>query len=149
MTMSWNPKSTEQDAAAREPRTSKLLAVELSSDRHPPARVVIRNLSSHGVGARGDIDLLPCERVLLHFPGGGRIAGTVRWVRKGTFGIALDERMPAEFLQAKAKSPAEIVTRDAQIGFQPVKHTVEHTGRSGFQRTHRDEVLRSSWTEGY
>lgn len=149
MTMNWNPDSHEQDAAAREPRTSKLLAVELSSDRNPPARVVIRNLSSHGVGARGDIDLLPCERVTLHLPDGAQIGGTVRWVRKGTFGIALDERLPTEFLQAKAKSSAEIVTRDTVVGFQPVKHTVEHAGRSGFQRTHRDEVLRSSWTEGY
>ena len=150
MTMNWIPESTELDAEAREPRTSKLVAVELSSDRHPPTRIVIRNLSSHGVGARGDLDLLPCERITLHLPSGGKIAGTVRWVRKGTFGIALDERVPAEFLQAKAGSAADIVARDAQIGFQPIRHTVEKAGRSGFQRTHRDEVLRqSSWTEGY
>jgi hypothetical protein len=150
MTINWIPGSNDQDASAREPRTSKLVAVELSSDRHPPTRVVVRNLSSHGVGARGDIDLLPCERVCLHLPGGGKIAGTVRWVRKGTFGIALDERVPAQFLQAKAGSAADIVTRDAQVGFQPMRHKVEASGRSGFQRTHRDEVLRqSSWTEGY
>jgi hypothetical protein len=150
MTMNWIPESADHDAAAREPRTAKLVAVEMSSDRHPPTRIVIRNLSSHGIGARGELDLLPCERVSLHLPGGVQIAGTVRWVRKGTFGIALDERLPGEFLQAKAGSPSEIVARDAQVGFQPIRHNVEKSGRSGFQRTHRDEVLRqSSWTDSY
>lgn len=148
--MSWNPTSDLQDSSAREPRTSKLVAVELSSDRHPPTRIVIRNLSSHGVGARGELDLLPCERVMLHLPGDAKIAGTIRWARKGTFGIALDERLPAEFLQAKAKSATEIVTRDATAGFQPIRHNVTSTGRSGFARSHRDEVLRqSSWIDGY
>lgn len=150
MTKNWNPQSSTQDTSAREPRTSKLVAIELSSDRHPPTRVVIRNLSSHGIGARGDLDLLPCERITLHLPGGAKVAGTVRWVRKGTFGIALDERIPAEFLTVKPAAVGEIVTRDTQLGFEPLRHKVESTARSGFRRTHRDEVLRqSSWTEGF
>lgn len=147
MDMSWSPSRPDNDTA-REPRVSKLVSLELSSDRHPPTKFVVRNLSPHGLGARGDIDLLPCERVIVHLPGERTVGATVRWVKKGTFGLALDDRVSAEEIQPKGKASTGLVTRDAEQGFQRLRHNADASPRSGFQRSHRDEVLRNSvWTE--
>lgn len=143
----------------REKRVSRLVPLELSTDRHARVRVVVRNISCYGIGARGDLDLLACERVMLHLPGGKDVGATVRWVRKGTFGLALDEPIDPESLRAKgASSLGELVPRDAQVGFLPMKPIVS-SGRQGFHRSHRDEVLNGSgargptsvsrWTDGH
>ncbi|QJQ32414.1 hypothetical protein GV829_08080 [Sphingomonas lacunae] len=145
--MSWTPSRPDNDTA-REPRVSKLVSLELSSDRHQRTKIVVRNLSPHGIGARGEIDLLPCERVTLHLPGDRCVAATVRWVRKGTFGLSLDERIDATAVQPTAKASAGLITRDAEVGFHRLRHNTDAAPRSGFQRSHRDEVLRNSiWTE--
>jgi len=146
MDMSWSPPKAEADNA-REPRVSKLVSLELSSDRHQRTKIVVRNMAPHGLGARGEIDLLPCERVTVHLPDGRDIGATVRWVKKGTFGLALDERIDAAGVQPKTNAAGSgLVTRDAELSFHRLRHTTQ-TSRSGFQRSHRDEVLRNSdWT---
>ncbi|MFM6853448.1 MAG: PilZ domain-containing protein [Sphingopyxis sp.] len=147
--MSWNPNNVDGAEALREPRTAKLMSVEISSSRYGPTKVVIRNMSSHGLGIRGDINLLPCELVVVHLPDGSRVGGIVRWANKNTFGLSLDERIDQSALQPrKMADGANLTTRDAEIGFQRIRHVVSGTAsRSGFQRTHRAEVLRSSdWT---
>lgn len=147
MDMSWSPPRPDKDTA-REPRVSKLVSFELSSERHQRAKFVVRNMSPHGLGARGDIDLLPCERVIIHLPDDRSIGATVRWVKKGTFGLALDERIDAQAVQPKAKASPGLVTRDSDNGFHRLRHNADIAPRSGFQRSHRDEVLRNSaWTE--
>jgi PilZ domain len=142
MDMSWtSPASTA--ASARESRVSKLVALEISSARYRRERIVIRNLSPHGLGARADIEVLPCEQVIVHLPDGRDVAAIVRWVRKNTFGLSLAERIEPEQLQPRAASSAAIVPRDAELGFHRLHHQAS-ASRTGFQRTHRDEVLRSS-----
>ena len=144
--MSWSPSRPDNDTA-REPRVSKLVSLELSSDRHERTKFVVRNMSPHGLGARGDIDLLPCERVTVHLPDNRTIGATVRWVKKGTFGLSLDDRIDAQGVQPKAKASTGLVTRDTETGFQRLRHNAHTAPRSGFQRSHRDEVLRTSdWT---
>ena len=145
MDMSWKPHVTDNDTA-REPRVSKLVSLEISSDRHERTKIVVRNMSPHGLGARAEIDLLPCERVTVHMLDGSSVGATVRWVKKGTFGLSLDDRVDAASIQPKAKASGALVTRDAELGFQRMRHNAV-TSRSGFQRSHRDEVLRTSdWT---
>ncbi len=124
---------------------AKLVALNLSSARYSNVKIVVRNLSPHGLGARADIELLPCERVVVHLPNGQDVGAIVRWVRKNTFGLSLDERIEPDQLQPKTAAPGAIVPRDAELGFHRMLHTAG-SSRSGFQRTHRDEVLRtSSW----
>ncbi len=144
MSNNWPPREIEIDDHAREPRTSKLVSLELTGAGNRRVKFVVRNMSSHGVSGRGEVDLLPCERVRVHMADGRDIAGTVRWVKQNTFGIALDEKVidAARPVAPGAKSAA-IVPRDAALGFQPLRHTAT-ANRSGFQRTHREEVLRQS-----
>lgn len=133
----------------REQRIAKLLVLALSSAREERARIVVRNLSPHGLGARGDIDLLACERVTVHLPGGRDVAATVRWARKGSFGLALDERIEPDALQTRAvASPTELRSRDDAPGFEPLRVAPQQARRSGFQRSHRDQVLSDSGFAG-
>lgn len=145
MDMSWNPAAPDGTDSAREPRMAKLVALHLTSARYSNVKIVVRNLSPHGLGARAEIELLPCERVVVHLPNGQDVGAIVRWVRKSTFGLSLDERIEPEQLQPKASAASAIVPRDAEFGFNRLRHTAG-SSRSGFQRSHRDEVLRtSSW----
>ncbi len=145
MDMSWKPSTAEGNDSTREPRMAKLVALHLSSARYSNVKIVVRNLSPHGLGARADIELLPCERVVVHLPNGQDVGAIVRWVRKNTFGLSLDERIEPEHLQPRAAAAGAIVPRDAELGFNRLRHTAG-SSRSGFQRSHRDEVLRtSSW----
>lgn len=144
--MNWTPPAPETDTQARESRVAKLLPIEVTLGSGQRVRVVVRNVSPHGIGARGECDLVPCERLTVHTPDGRDIPATVRWVRKGTFGLYLDEPISPDILQVRSVQ-STIVPRDAQLGFSPLKH-VGTTARSGFQRTHRDQVLaNSSWMQ--
>ncbi len=146
MSMNWTIAPTSGDDSARETRTAKLISLEISGPQRRRTKIVVRNLSPHGIGGRGDIDLLPCERLVVHLPNGHNVEAIVRWVRKNSFGLSLDERIDADALQARAAVSAAIVPRDAAIGFEPFKH-IGSTSRTGFKRSHRDEVLGSSgWT---
>ncbi|MCU0729552.1 MAG: PilZ domain-containing protein [Sphingopyxis sp.] len=130
---------------AREQRSSKLVALEISTAKAQRVRVAVRNVSAHGIGIRGDIDLMACERVLVHLADGTDVAGTVRWARKSMFGIALDQRIDPAMVQPRKTPNAGLVARDSDVGFTPFKVS-QNTTRSGFQRSHRDEVLRSAST---
>ena len=141
--MSWKPSTDEANESTREPRMAKLVALHLSSARYSNVKIVVRNLSPHGLGARADIELLPCERVVVHLPNGQDVGAVVRWVRKNTFGLSLDERIETKHLQPKAAGAGAIVPRDAELGFNRLRHSAG-SSRTGFQRSHRDEVLRSS-----
>ncbi len=133
--------------SAREPRVAKLVALEISCVGGRRTKVVVRNLSPYGMGIRADIELLPCENVVVHLPGGRDVAAIIRWARKKSFGLSLEERIePAMLKPGAADGP--IVTKDAGPGFHRMKHQPT-TARSGFRRTHRDEVLNSSnWRGG-
>lgn len=139
MDMHWTPEPNKQDLE-RECRVSKLLTLEISSSRHPRTKVVVRNISPHGLGARSDIDLVQCEHVTVHLPNAEDMGAIVRWVKKGTFGLALDGRIEPDMLQPRSHGSMHLDTRDAPTGFQRLEHKGS-TERSGFQRSHRDQVL--------
>src|SRR3546814_11213289 len=52
-----------EEAAVREPRTSRLLRGEISSSRFGTARIVVRNISAGGLGGQCDQVLLKGEKV--------------------------------------------------------------------------------------
>ncbi len=143
MSMPWSP-ADAPDHATRESRVSKLLSLEISSDRLERSRVVVRNLSPWGIGMRGDVAVLPCERLTVHLPDGREIPSTVRWVRNGSFGVALDERIEPARLRVIANPTKTLPTRDSSTKFELLRHGSEPVQRSGFQRSHRDEVLNTS-----
>lgn len=142
MDMHWTPPAAKSEDE-REIRVSKLLTLEISSARHPRAKIVVRNLSPHGMGVRSDLEVLPCEHVTLYLPNGTEVGGIVRWVRKGTFGLSLDDRIEPDMLQPNTMGSGQITPCDSEIGFQRLQHTGT-TVRSGFQRSHREQVLNNS-----
>ncbi len=147
MTMNWSPPGADRDATARETRMSKLLSVEISRGGGPQERVVVRNVSPHGIGARGAIKLVPCERVDVHLPGGALRCAVVRWVNKDNFGLYFDEPIDPQSLQVRVASGGGITPRDAQLGFVALQHKAT-ASRCGFQRSHRDQIIHGSsgWT---
>jgi hypothetical protein len=148
MTMDWNPRAAAKATAAREERRSRLLPIEIGSERFARTKVVVRNVSPYGLGVRGAVELLACERLTVYLPNKVEIGATVRWVRNGTFGLALDEPINPALLQPNATTnPLDLTHRDANPGFIPLQVNT-NTQRPGFIRSHRDEILDGSshWT---
>lgn len=144
MTQNWHPDGSKPGDNARESRVSKLLSLEVSNSHGQRFKIVVRNLSPHGIGARSDMPALECERLTVHLPDGTDIGATVRWVRKGTLGLSLDERIePERFKVSQLASGAGLTTRDSFNEFERLRHKGS-TVRAGFQRNHRDEVLNTS-----
>lgn len=142
--MDWNPNTASQTSGPRATRVSRLLPIEIGSERLGRQKVVIRNIAPYGLGARGDVELLACERLTVYLPDGHEIGATVRWVRKNTFGLALDEPInPAVFQPKGAAVATTLVAKDADLGFVPIqiKATIQ---RPGFQKSHRDQILDGS-----
>ena len=72
--------------------------------------VVVRNISKRGLGAATQ-GLFPFvgEHLIVKFPAGLSISGTVRWAEGPSFGISLDNEIdPGELAQmrSKARMPA-------------------------------------------
>jgi hypothetical protein len=141
MTMDWNPNKDPSAEAQRPVRVSKLLPLEIGTERLGRVTVVVRNISPYGLGVRSEVELLACERVTVFLPGDEQVGATVRWVRKGMFGLALDEAINPAALRAKAASLNDITTKDAQIGFVPLHIKTATQQRPGFQRSNRDNIL--------
>lgn len=140
MTMEWTPPAAKP-TGPRADRKSQLVPLEIGSDRFGRTRVVVRNLSPYGLGVRGDVELIACERVIVYLPDGRQVGATVRWVRKNTFGLALDEAInPATLQPRPASKPADLMTRDEQRGFVALQVNA-NVHRPGFIRSHRDEIL--------
>lgn len=147
MTMEWTPPAAKP-AGPRADRKSQLVPIEIASDRMQRTRVVVRNLSPYGLGVRGDVELIACERLTVFLPDGREIGATVRWARKNTFGLALDEPINPAALQPKAVSkPTELTTREGNAPFIPIQ-VASTSQRPGFIRSHRDQILdgASHWT---
>ncbi|MEQ1509571.1 MAG: hypothetical protein ABL909_04115 [Sphingopyxis sp.] len=142
MTMHWN-NGPDTANTARETRVSKLLSIEISSARHSRSKIVIRNLSPHGIGARSDLDVIACEHVTVHMPNDVDIGAIVRWVKNGAFGLSLDERIEPDMLNPANPCRTQLTTSDSSIGFQRIQHEGS-VSRSGFQRSHRQQVLNNS-----
>jgi hypothetical protein len=146
--MDWNPQAARKPEDPREERRSRLLPIEIASDRIARTKVVVRNLSPYGLGVRGQVELLACERLTVYLPDNSEIGATVRWVRDGTFGLALDEPINPALLQPKATTnPLNLTHRDQNPGFIPLQIS-QSTQRPGFVRSHRDEIFDGSshWT---
>jgi hypothetical protein len=140
MTMDWNP-AAAKSSGPRADRKSQLVPVEIASDRLGKVRVVVRNVSPFGLGVRGEVELLACERVVVHLPDGRKIGATVRWARQNTFGLALDEAINPVALQPKAVSkPTELTTKEDKGSFVPLQVNA-NPHRPGFVRSHRDQIL--------
>lgn len=111
----------------REDRTRRLVRAEMADERGVTQDVVIRNLSSRGVGVSArEFAPVRDERVTLTLPGNEVVSGVVRWVSELTFGVELERDLN---LAALANAMQRHIQRSNQQGKWEVRsgHRV-HSG---------------------
>jgi hypothetical protein len=98
----------------REDRTRRLVRAEMADERGVTQDVVIRNLSSRGIGVSArEFAPVRDERVTLTLPGNEVVSGVVRWVNELTFGIELERDLN---LAALANAMQRHIQRTNQQG---------------------------------
>jgi len=85
---------------SRKRRSSRIIRGTLITPSGHECELLIRNVSSHGLGAKtaAQIDLKIGDDVIVQLPNVGRIAGTVRWIGNGSFGIETSKEIDADLL---------------------------------------------------
>lgn len=73
--------------APRQPRTSRLLTAQLMSPRIGSAKIVVRNISTGGLGGKCDQVLRQSEEVAVLLPNVGAVDATIVWVKDKAFGL--------------------------------------------------------------
>ena len=74
----------------REYRTTNILLAEMKGERTPNQRIVIRNVSARGLGARAQQQPPALgESVIVISDKLGELGGVVKWVRGDRFGLHL------------------------------------------------------------
>lgn len=91
---------SDQDSHhSRTRRSSRIVRGTLIAPSGRECDVLIRNVSSHGLGAKAaNIDLNIGDQVTVQLPNIGRIIGIVRWAGNGAFGIETSEELHADLL---------------------------------------------------
>ena len=91
---------SDQDSHhTRKRRSSRIVRGTLITSSGRECDVLIRNVSSHGLGVKAaDLDLKIGDQVAVQLPNVGRMTGTVRWAENGAFGIETSEEIHADLL---------------------------------------------------
>lgn len=91
---------SDQDSHhSRTKRSSRIVRGTLIAPSGRECDVLIRNVSSHGLGAKAaNIDLSIGDQVTLQLPNIGRIIGIVRWAANGAFGIETSKELHEDLL---------------------------------------------------
>jgi len=92
-----------------------MLACLRLDGRDPVRRVKIRNLSSGGLMAEGDMRVVSGTPLEIELRNVGWVGGTVAWVQDNRFGIAFNEEIDARSVRA-AQAPA-----NADPAFVPMR----------------------------
>lgn len=92
-----------------------MLACLRLNDRDPVRRVKIRNISSGGLMAEGDMRVVVGMPLEVELRNVGWVGGSVAWVQENRFGIAFNEEIDAKSVRA-AQSPAR-----GEDGFVPMR----------------------------
>jgi len=92
-----------------------MLACLRLDGRDPVRRVKIRNLSSGGLMAEGDMRVVSGTPLEIELRNVGWVGGTVAWVQDNRFGIAFNEEIDARSVR-EAQAPA-----NADPAFVPMR----------------------------
>lgn len=84
-------------------RDSLFLLAEVSIGESAPMRVKVRNLSSGGMMAEGDVHPQRGTKLSVNLRNVGWVGGTVAWTQDDRFGIAFDEEVDPKRVRAPAK----------------------------------------------
>lgn len=122
MTDYWDRSSPGKQ---RELRSARLISAELAVADGPSLRIVIKDVSTRGCGARADQTSPVGANVTLLLHGIGLVEGTVAWLEKGRFGIRFNEPIDTKAVLRSAKPSSDFVVKE-------MHKTVRDGRRPGF-----------------
>ena len=109
------PNDDSQYQLQREARERRMIRGQLRCERLGTIDVLIRNVSSHGLGATCRcLPPMPGEAVMVRMPDAQVISGTVRWVEDQSFGIVLDEPFDIAALNSALQQMKAIAEKNAR-----------------------------------
>ncbi len=88
-------------------RDSLFLLAEVSVAEGAPVRVKVRNLSSGGMMAEGNVHPQRGAKLSVNLRNVGWVGGTVAWTQDDRFGIAFDEEIDPKSVRAPAQAGAD------------------------------------------
>ncbi|WP_225206137.1 PilZ domain-containing protein [Novosphingobium huizhouense] len=99
--MNLDGASNLQKRVGREHRRARILRATLVTLAGHSHEVIVRNLSDFGLGMTcRTIAPEKGESVTVRLPGDITVHGTVRWVTGQAFGVALDDKLEADAIEA-------------------------------------------------
>lgn len=104
--------------SSRQPRLHRLIRGELTAPDGRRREIVVRNLSSSGLGgaSRGD-PVMRGDRVAIVLPQLGNLGGVVRWSKGQSFGVEFDGTVDMDALSdaLRARHAAEAPASDWEV----------------------------------
>ena len=97
----------QNDAAAREPRTSRLLAGQMRLENGAIVKMRVRNISHNGMGGKAEEPVTPNQAVELLLTGIGPVTGRIAWVRADLFGVKFDREIDPALATFAAPPPSK------------------------------------------
>ena len=89
------------------PRASVIIAAKCQVGERPAEEVLVTDLSAKGCRLRGNsIGVTKTEPVQLWLGDAGPIAARLKWVKKGSLGLAFEAALDESFLQPLLDAPA-------------------------------------------
>ena len=112
------------EQALRGPRQRRLTHAILASHRLGEQAVVIRNVSTNGIGATvRAIAPMVDELVTIQLPGQDTVSGKVRWVSGTSFGVELTDELELDLLLDRIRQHNEASSSQADWQVRP-RHRV-------------------------
>lgn len=106
------PPVSEEDDAARAPRSARLFATHMRISGQSDMAVTVRNVSRTGVGLRTDYPPAPGTVVTILLGQFGDVEGCVRWRDGRLFGVALTKEIEPESFNFAGKSWSKVAQID-------------------------------------
>lgn len=116
-----SPSTSEQ----REPRSARLFSAELVVAGGPSQRIVVKDVSTRGCGARADQTPPVGANITLLLHGIGLVEGSVVWLEKGRFGIRFNEPIDTKAVLRSANASSDFIVKE-------MHKTVRDGRRPGF-----------------
>lgn len=117
----------------REPRQHRLFKVEVITEGRKPFNAIVRNISAHGLRAKGDIPVHPGQVLQIRKQGFKPVSGTVRWTHERDFGLEFEEGINVEqFSFGDRNAEGLLMPKDEKVTIRRSVNSRSAMKRPGF-----------------
>lgn len=102
----WDTKFDETNAR-QQARSARLYSADLFMAGSAGQRIVVKDISARGCGARAEQTPPIGTKVALSLHGVGRVQGSVVWIENGRFGIRFDKPIDVKAVVPNAKTSSD------------------------------------------